>query len=206
MQWLLARFFLLCFGLSSAHIMAVQPLDEVGLEGVSADAGVNILNLYGATAAGIALDAAPDGGDELRGLASQVSLDQTRHSEATEAQPAAEQQLSDLEQSLQTLTRDQELGSVLSSQEVSSLLNANSLTLGQANVLRNSSEIRYRDANFNRELQTLDEDSVNLNRDLLIERLSIENLSGNDTETSRSAGSIFISDWRSRGATRIQAE
>lgn len=193
-------------GFMVSQSFAVQPLDEVGLEGVSADAGVNVLNLYGASAAGIAIDETPDNAELSESLESTVPLSQTRHSEGSEAQPAAEQQLSDLEQSLQSLTRDQDLSLVLSSQEVASILDSNRVTLGEASVLRNSSEIRYRDANATRELQPLDENLVNVRRDLLIERLSIENLSGNDVDSSRSAGSIFISDWVSRGVTRIQAD
>ena len=52
-------------------------------------------------------------------------------------------------------------------------------------------------------MREINNGGVAVSRDLLIDLLKIENLRGNNTDESRSAGSVYLSDWRSQGDTRI---
>ncbi|MDX1452706.1 MAG: hypothetical protein R3183_09130 [Oleiphilaceae bacterium] len=184
-------------------LLAVQPLDEAGLGDVAADAGVNILNIYGASAAGITIDDSDDEGD---GDGFELPLADASHNESEEVLPAAEQQLNELEKSLQALTRVEAGNEAISTDEAVALLSANEVTLREASVLNNNSEIRYQSSNFKHQLADQSINSVRIERDLRVDRLSLENLSGNTADSERSAGSIYISDWSSRGGTRITAD
>ncbi len=188
--------------LFSAALSAVQPLNELDLGDVSADAGVNVLNLYGMPAAGITVDTSED--VPLEGLS--LTLPETKHSEGEEAVPAAEQRLSELERSLQSLIKtDGEEGSV-SVAIIEKIVAATDITLREASVVDNNSSIRYRSDDFQHSTDFVDPDTISINRKLLIERLSFENLSGDNGDSGRSAGSIYISNWSSQGGARIVAD
>jgi len=79
------------------------------------------------------------------------------------------------------------------------------VTVGQATAFTTTSEIRYEQGNFNHEMRELDNGGVAVTRDLTIDLLKIENLRGDHYDESRNAGSVFLSNWRSRGDTKISS-
>ena len=79
----------------------------------------------------------------------------------------------------------------------------NKSTQGNASVFSTNSEINYKTNNVNRDMQALDDGEIIVSRDLQIDLLKLENLRGDNREGNRSAGNIYLSDWNSRGDTRI---
>tara|TARA_R110001599_G_scaffold34796_6_gene111079 strand:+ start:3043 stop:3678 length:636 start_codon:yes stop_codon:yes gene_type:complete len=178
--------------------LAVQPMSEADLEFVSATTGSNILNIFGASQAGLKIDGSMSEDTEV----SSVSLNTENFNEGEATKPAALNKLRTIEEdNLQIPNNISEL--VLSKDTQNIVLKINEQTTGSASVFTTSSEINYKTSNVHHEMRNIEGGGVAVSRDLQIDLLKLENLRGDHMDESRSAGSIYISDWRSQGDTRI---
>jgi len=188
----LLLFWAACF---SSAVLSVQPMSEADLDGVSFDSGQNLLNIYGKPAAGLRDDTPDSTSDEASGLT------RKSHQESDEAQPLASQELRSLEDEGKT-PNPVEL-STLDPQTLSEAIAASVETIGAASAFTTDSEIRYKRQNVHHEMSPIENGGVSVARDLSIDLLKLENLRGDDYDVERSAGSIYLSNWRSQGETRI---
>ena len=189
----------------STHLLATQPLDsaekstisnytslemsETDMEDISAISGLNILNVHGAPAGGLMHE-------NEEPVAAAEELNEWGFSESESTQELAKQEIDKLEHNtVKEIDPD-----ILV--ETPSIID-NSTFQGEAVNFTTSSEISYKKQNFNHEMTTLDNGSISISRDLYIDSLKIENLRGAHYDESRSAGSIYLSDWQSRGDTTI---
>lgn len=178
--------------------LAIQPMSESDLEIVSATTGSNILNIFGASQAGLKLD---DSMSENTNVSS-VSLNTENFNEGEATKPAALYKLRTIEEdNLQIPNNNTER--VLSNEEQHIVLKLNEQTTNSSSVFLTSSEINYKTSNVHHQMRNIDNGGVAVARDLQIDLLKLENLRGDTMDDSRSAGSIYISDWHSQGDTRI---
>jgi hypothetical protein len=184
--------------ISSPLIFAVQPMSESDLEVVSATTGSNILNIFGASQAGLTVDDSGTVNQEV----STVKLNSENYSEGEATKHIALNELRTIEEdSLQTPSNSTEL--IISNQSQVTLLKVNEQTKGNASVFSTNSEINYKTSNVHHQMRNIEDGGVAVSRDLQIDLLKLENLRGDNLDDGRSAGSIYLSDWRSQGDTRI---
>lgn len=177
--------------------LAVQPMTESDLEVVSATTGNNILNIFGASQAGLKVD-----NDVDTTNSEQVQLSTERYHEGEATQPAALNELRAIEEdSLQNIQSTQQAH--ISTDTQSTIIKQNRSTKGQASVFSTNSEIRYKNNNVHHEMRTLGKNDIAVSRDMQIDQLRLENLRGDSMDGGRSAGNIYLSDWSSQGDTRI---
>ena len=182
------------FFVSSAF--AVQPLSESDMDNVSAETGQNILNVFGPAAAGLTEDYTPS--------------KQQENGETQHASEVATNVLNDIEQDvLTTDDNSQTDSSNLTFEEAQAAIEAGVKVVGEAFHREGdstTSEIQYSEKDFHHEAEFLVDGSVIHNRDLQIDLLKLENLRGGYDDNNPSAGNIYLSDWQSRGSTRIQTD
>tara|TARA_R110001592_G_scaffold178865_1_gene420133 strand:- start:1462 stop:2097 length:636 start_codon:yes stop_codon:yes gene_type:complete len=183
--------------LLSAQVLAVQPMSESDLEVVSATTGSNILNIFGASQAGLKVD----GYDSEDKVSSPAKLEAESFDEGEATKPIALNALRAIEDDNFHTPNNKDLAISKASQFT--ILKINEQTTGSTSLFTTSSEINYKTSNVHHEMREIRNGGVAVSRDLQIDSLKIENLRGNYLDESRSAGSIYISDWRSQGDTRI---
>lgn len=190
---------MLLLSVLSVHALAVQPMTETDLEIVSASTGNNILNIYGSSQAGLKIDES-----DIRNLStSEVKLSQEKYSEGEAATPAAINKLQYIEQkNLQTSDNDV-LAPSISNVTQTTIVKLNEFTSGEAAINSTNSQINYKTSNVNHEMRNIENGGVAVSRDLQVDLLKLENLRGINVDDGRSAGSIYLSNWRSLGDTRI---
>ena len=176
---------------------SAEPLSETDMDQVSADAGLNILNVYGNTSAGLSVD-----------------------SDETESNPSSNEQVntSDEEEELASLADDEIVNAIDTddtnnsisaletspeSEELISAVEETDVKVGNSEVFTTTAEIKYKSNEFNHSMKTKGDGAVTITRDLHVELLKLENLSGDHHDRSRTAGDIYLSNWRSRGDTTI---
>lgn len=190
----------------SSYLFAGQPLDsgekstiasytslemsEMDMDDVSAVSGLNILNIHGAPAGGLMHE-----NEEPVVLGEELN-EWGFSEEAENTQEVANQEIDKIENNAVNENTPVELV------ETPTVIE-NSEFQGEAQNFTTSSEITYQKQNFNHEMTKLDNGSISISRDLYIDSLKIENLRGAHYDESRSAGSIYLSDWQSRGDTTI---
>lgn len=178
--------------------LAVQPMSESDLEFVSATTGANILNIFGASQAGLKIDDSTVENTDT----SSVSLNTESFNEGEATKPIALNKLRSIEEdNLQIPNTNAEL--LLSKDTQDKVLTINEQTTGTSSVFATNSEINYKTNNVHHQMRNLENGGVGVSRDLQIDSLKLENLRGDNFDDGRSAGSIYISDWRSQGDTRI---
>lgn len=195
----------------SSLLIAAQPMSEADMDNVSAVAGLNLLNIYGAPSAGLKVDTEENASstksssnnrildDASVEITGPLSVESYQEGETT--QDFASQELTKIEEG----RLNQEQGSISSfesSLQSSAIIDDRS-TIGEAQAFTTSSEISYKDRNVHHEMTELGNGAVSVSRNLQIDLLKIENLRGAHHEEHRSAGSIYLSDWSSRGDTRL---
>ncbi len=171
-------------------------LSESDLGAVSAVAGLNILDIYGAPAAGLTVET--EGASETKVL-EKDSAATSQYSEGENTRAFASSELKQIEE--ERLSANQTADTGLTIGIVS--IQDNSLVSGEAQAFTTTSEINYKTRNVHHEMTPLEGDSISISRDLHIDLLKIENLRGDHFDESRSAGSIYLSDWTSRGDTTL---
>lgn len=195
------RLLLTLLGLSiSTLTTAVQPMSESDLEIVSATTGANILNIFGASQAGLKVDDSDNPGLAI----SKTELTSEKYSEGEATAPIALSKLQSLEkESIQTTNSSPNQTPALSAEAQNTIVKLNEFTKGEASLYSTSSEINYKASNVHHEMRNLENGGVGVSRDIQVDLLKLENLRGAHADESRSAGSIYISDWNSQGDTRI---
>lgn len=188
---------LLALSMLPLSAFSVQPMSESDLEIVSAETGKNILNIFGASQAGLSVDS------ESGGLPnSNIELDTENSTEGESTKAIALNELKAIEEdSFQNLPERQQ--EIISKDSRNTVLKLSESTKGSASVFETNSEINYKNNNVHHDMRTLKNGGVAISRDLQIDLLKLENLRGDSTENGRSAGNIYLSDWSSRGDTRI---
>jgi len=187
---------------------AVQPMTESDLEIVSATTGDNILNIFGASEAGLRVDndkQVEPGSATLNAESSSASLNKEQFQEGENATTIAASEIRDIEQKSRQATAAIPSNSIERKHEQTAI-EASESTSKTSTTYSTSSEINYKTANFKHQMRELDNGGVAVTRDLQIDLLKLENLKGAYYDENRSAGSIYLSDWRSRGDTRILRE
>jgi len=172
-------------GLVTSNLHAVQPLSENDMDSVSAETGQNIIDIFGPAGAGLADDSpdeTPSEGEEAKAAANTVLEDNETidASNAPSVQPTS-----------------------LSFEEAEAAITANAKTVGNAQLLDTNSQIEYKTKDFHHEADFLKDGTVVHTRDLQVDLLKLENLSG-DYDDNQNYGNIYLSDWESRGSTRMQ--
>ncbi|KZZ32450.1 hypothetical protein A3757_04800 [Oleiphilus sp. HI0117] len=165
-------------------------MSESDMDDVSAIAGISVLDIYGSPAAGLTVDSEDDEATNSNGKNS--------YNEAEDTQDFASHELKKIE--------DGGLATTQASNDIASptetlTIEDNSVVSGAAQSFTTTSEINYKPKNFQHEMKQLSGDSISISRNLHVDLLKIENLSGDHYDESRSAGSIYLSDWTSRGNT-----
>ncbi|MFT6028942.1 MAG: hypothetical protein ACI8O8_000673 [Oleiphilaceae bacterium] len=177
---------------------AVQPMSESDLEIVSATTGSNILNIFGASQAGLKIDDSGLGNTESKS----IILNTERFNEGEATKPVALNSLRSIEvDNLKTPNNYTDF--TISNDAQKTVLKINEQTSGNASAFNTSSEINYKTSNVHHDMRYIENGGVAVSRDMQIDLLKIENLRGDSLDDGRSAGSIFLSDWRSQGDTRI---
>jgi hypothetical protein len=176
---------------------AIQPMSESDLEVVSAITGSNILNIFGASQAGLKIDDSKSESTE----ATSVNLNTEKFNEGEATKPVALSELRTIEEDTLKHQHNSEL--LLSKGTQETVLSLNKQTTTNASAFSTSSEINYKTSNVSHEMRNIENDGVAVSRDLQIDLLKLENLRGDNLDDGRSAGNIYISDWRSQGDTRI---
>ncbi len=166
--------------------MAVQPMSESDMDGVAFDSGQNLLNIYGSPEAGLRDD----------------DLVDTKHQESKEALPVASLEVKSLEDNASKGGDGVEISNA-DPVAYNEAISASEEVLGTASAFTTDSEIRYKKQSVHHESTPIENGGVSVVRDLAIDQLKLENLRGDNYEQERSAGSIYISNWRSQGETRI---
>ncbi len=166
---------------------------------VSLDAGINVLNVYGQSAAGLTIDSEEA---SRSGQASPLKkLDSTQEDDTSKAQATvALQKISESHE-------DQKLNPVTTStveaEALAEAVEESDIKVGNASAFTTNSEITYKKNNFTHQSRPNNDGSVTLTRDLYVEQLRIENLGGDHYDQNRTVGDIILSDWRSRGDTTV---
>jgi hypothetical protein len=184
---------LISLSLITSSIEAAKPMTENDLGGVSAETGDNILNLLGAPAAGLTID------QDYTSSPLDEQHDTYQEGETTEVFAIEEiksLENNDINKTAQPSEQDVNIG------DFEEAIYASKQTIGIATSLDfSNSEIRYFNKNFHHDATIITNNNIETTRDLYIELLSVDKL--NTSEDGPSAGSIYLSDWRSQGTTSI---
>ncbi|MFT5718332.1 MAG: hypothetical protein ACI9T7_002539 [Oleiphilaceae bacterium] len=184
---------LITLSLITSNIEAAKPMTEDDLGGVSAETGDNILNIFGAPAAGLTID------QDYTSTSPSEQQDTYQEGDTTEVFALEEiksLENSSINQTIEPLVQDVDIS------VFEEAIYASKQTVGTANLLDfSSSEIRYFDKDVHHKLTIISNNNIETTRDLYIDLLTVKEL--NTTEGGPSAGSIFLSDWRSQGKTSI---
>jgi len=180
------------FSIISFYAYSARPLSESDLDNVSAVTGDNILNLFGAPAAGLT-------SDDNAELTLPGKDDDIEEAKANETAVNEELKSLDEKNDDPSLLPDSDSIDISAYEEA---INASKETVGTASTSHaSSSEIRYLDKNVHHEMTPLNTNSVKVVRDMFIDRLTIDDLRTN--REGDSAGSIYLSDWRSQGSATL---
>ena len=181
----------------SFSAFAVQPMSESDLEIVSITTGNNILNIFGASQAGLKVENKTNSLNNSS-IGTRIELEPENYAEGEATNPIALNELRTIEEdSVQNILQPQQ--ALISNNSQRTVVNLNKSPQGNASVFSTNSEINYKTNNVNRDMQALDDGEIIVSRDLQIDLLKLENLRGDNREGNRSAGNIYLSDWNSRG-------
>jgi hypothetical protein len=200
------RSFLPVIGAFSLHVQAVQPMTESDLEIVSATTGDNILNIFGASEAGLRVDSGSrvEPGSARLNENSSLTLKKEQYEHGESAEDLASLELRQIEDKRQ-VEKNLDTPATLSQETQNFVIFSSESTTKASSAYDTSSEINYKTARFKHQMREIDNGGIAVERDLQIDLLKLENLKGAHYD-GRSAGSIYLSDWSSRGDTRIISE
>ena len=179
----------------SSTSLAVQPLSEEDMGEVSFESGLNLLNVYGPTSAGLS--------DDLE--VAKPSEEENPNQAIETAASTAKELLEDSESNNEApVTID--TNADVTFKEFEEAIKASVETVGTAQVFDTTSEIQYRKKDFFHGAEFLDNGDVVHTRELQIDLLKLENLRIDPLENNPSAGNIYLSDWESRGSTTLSVD
>lgn len=196
---------LLTLSTFSFFVYSAKPMSENDLGNVSAVTGDNIINLLGSPSAGLR----DDNADLTFNSEDDLDLDfSTENPDASNDVFETVKASEDLtEEELKALYEDSHRTSIdnigaVDTSVYDEAIAAAKQTVGKADSFSASrSEIIYLDKNVHHDMTKLNNNSVIVTRDLYIDLLTIDKLS--TTANGTSAGSIYLSDWRSQGTSKI---
>lgn len=174
---------------------AVEPLSEDDMGDLALDSGQNILQMYGATAAGLRLEIEGNDNDQKRTEQEEASNETSIETAKSTLKSIEEQLTEEFNNDRQDLTLDPNLQAIIKPVE---------RVVGQATAFDTTSEIRYDKDKFKHDATFNPDGSVQHDRDLSIDLLKFENLSSDNLDDQSTIGSIYISDWTSEGSTTTQ--
>lgn len=175
---------------------AVQPLSEQAMDDVSFESGLNILNVYGPTSAGLS--------DDIDPLTTSA---EDKEKQLITATTSAKELLEDAEGFQNESTTAQPIDTNLSFKEVEEAISAGISTVGRADTtFDTSSEIQYNKKSFIHDAEFLSNGDVIHTRDLQIDLLKVEDIKGNYRDEGRTIGDIYLSNWESRGSATLSVE
>jgi len=176
---------------------SAKPMNENDLGSISAVSGENILSLFGAPAAGLSIEQA--GALATSSKNTTLSKNET-YEEGSTTEVFAEAELESLEKDSSEQVPPPNLNIDISAFEEA--IYASKLTTGIATSLDSSnSEIQFFNKNMNRNLTVITGNDIKVSRDLHIDLLKIDDL--RTSAEGPSAGSLYLSDWRSKGTTHM---
>lgn len=175
--------------------LAVQPLSEEDMGDVSFDSGLNLLNVYGPTSAGLS--------DDVE--VAKPSEDEDPNQAIETAASTAKELLEESEANNDTPVII-DTNANLTFKEVEEAIKASVETVGTAQIFDTTSEIQYRKKDFFHGAEFLDNGDVVHTRELQIDLLKLENLRIDPLENNPSAGNIYLSDWESRGSATLSVD
>lgn len=185
---------LVALSLVSLNLHAARAMTEDDLGNVSAETGSNILNLFGAPAADLTIE-------QSETATASEQHDIYKEGETTEV--FAVEEIKSLENKSINNTSESSVQD-LDISAFEEAIYANKQTVGIATSLDYSnSEIKYFNKNMHHDLTINTDNNIETTRDLYIDLLTIDKL--NTTKDGPSAGSIYLSNWRSQGTTSIQS-
>jgi hypothetical protein len=179
----------------SSTSLAVQPLSEKDMGEVSFESGLNLLNVYGPTSAGLSDDV------EVAKPSEEENPNQAIETAASTAKELLEDSESNNEAPVTIDTNAD-----VTFKEFEEAIKASVETVGTAQVFDTTSEIQYRKKDFFHGAEFLDNGDVVHTRELQIDLLKLENLRIDPLENNPSAGNIYLSDWESRGSTTLSVD
>lgn len=175
---------------------AVEPLSEGDMGDLALDSGQNLLQLYGPTAAGLQIEAL--GEDDADVELDSGSVDDTSIETASTTLKSIEEQLTEeFNKTRQDISFDPNLEAIIKPVE---------RVVGQAAAFDTTSEIQYDKDKFKHEATFNADGTVQHDRNLQIDLLKFENIGGDDFDDPSTIGSIYISDWSSRGSTTTRCD
>jgi hypothetical protein len=202
---------LVCISVSISSISmkatALQAMTETDMEDVSAISGDSILNISGSPAAGLTIDIDENSKlpisqqNDITPLNSGSLTAETRQEDHSPQKSAGEELRTSEDQSNK---QDAAINSfALDYSSVQAAIEGKQQTIKKVAVFTTQSEITYESGNVQHTMRKLANGGVGIYRELKIDQLRIENLSGDHYDDSRSAGSVYLSNWNSRGDTKI---
>ena len=176
---------------------AVEPLSEDDMGDLALDSGQNLLQMYGPTAAGLSFDVVGINGEQDNPVP-EDTVDETSIKTAASNLKSIEEQLTEeFNKDRQALNLDPNLEAIIKPVE---------RVVGQAASFDTTSEIRYDKDKFKHDATFNADGTVQHDRDLQIDLLKFENIGGDDLNDPSTIGSIYISDWSSRGSTTTSCD
>ena len=187
-------------------------MTESDLDDVSAEAGLSLLNIFGAPGAGLTDDAPVDDQqyDEEITNDFQIGSSSQLDTEEDNTRKTAEGELIDIESDqlhVEVLIDTP----ILSFDEVEDSLKAAEVTFAQASALAGrdpsestTSRLIYKNKDYHHDLEILGPNEIISTRDVVVDLLTLENLRGDHFSDGASYGSIYISGFRSQGSTHTR--
>jgi hypothetical protein len=175
---------------------AVEPLSENDMGELSLDSGQNLLQMYGPTAAGLRIELESDVNDEQKTKQEEASNKTSIETADSTLKSIEEQLTEEFNKDRQDLNLDPNLNAIIKPIE---------RIVGQATAFDTTSEIQYDKDKFKHEATFNADGTVQHDRDLQIDLLKFDRL-GTDDLNDPSFGSLYISDWSSKGSTTTSCD
>ena len=163
---------------------SVEPMSDEDMGDFALASGQSFLQVYGPSSAGLSIDTPNGSGD----------VDDTSLTSSSKV-------IEDLDQDSLEIKTVELNPNVPDEETIDDVIEAGIITVGNAQVEDTTSQISYRNADFNREAIFNKDGSVIQTRDLQIDRLEFQNITIDDNP---SLGNVYISDWSSQGRTTTQ--
>ena len=181
---------------AAQNSFAVEPLSEDDMGDLSLDSGQNLLQMYGPTAAGLRIELESDVNDQQKTEQEEASNKTNIETVNSTLKSIEEQLTEEFNKDRQELSFDPNLDAIIKPVE---------RVVGQATAFDTTSEIQYDKDKFKHEATFNADGTVQHDRNLQIDLLKFERL-GTDDLNDPSLGSIYISDWSSKGSTTTSCD
>lgn len=185
-------------GVYAASASAVQPLTDSAMESVSAELSQNVLNVLGSPAAGLTEDSD-----------AQLEISQKKVSSLDDGASVVATDI--LEDSDGSTTESQEIlvdiGNSASFADIEEALSSSVSVTRTANqdesLFGTSSEVSYQKSSYKKDIEVIDPFTVRQTRDMTIDLIALENLKGGFDDDDEIAGSIYLSNFETKGVTTL---